>query len=285
MTPDRSTAVRPAPGTRPRRVRAAARTATGRLWPALGGLALLLSWLGLTWALGADTFPGPADTLAFLGRELQRGAIWGHVGITLWRVLAAFVLALLVGVPLGWGLGHSPRLAAFAAPWLAVGLTLPRILILLAAYLILGLNEPAIVLAITLILLPTVAVQVREGVRGLDPRLYEMARAFRLAPAATLRAVTLPQLTPTLLGTARVTLSLAWKMVVFGEVFGRSSGVGYMIAFYFQQFEMRGILAYGLVMTVVLSALDGLLARLSSRSVAWRTPARRSPPRLALETE
>ncbi|PNY82790.1 hypothetical protein CVO96_01040 [Deinococcus koreensis] len=257
-----------------------ARVPDARLWPVLGGLSLLLGWLGLTWALGADTFPGPGDTLAFLGREAQRGAIWGHVGITLWRVLVAFALALLLGAPLGWWLGHSPRLAAFAAPWLAVGLTLPRILILLAAYLIVGLNEWAIILAITLILLPTVAVQVREGVRGLNPRLYEMASAFRLSPAATLRSVTLPQLTPTLLGTARVTLSLAWKMVVFGEVFGRSSGVGYMIAFYFQQFEMRGILAYGLVMTLVLSALDGVLALLSARSVAWQTPARP-----ALETE
>ncbi len=274
---ERLTDMPASPVAQPRPSRAAGRLASGGLWPVLGALALFLSWLGLTWILGAGTFPGPAETLAFLGREIQRGAIWGHVGITLWRVLVAFALALLVGVPLGWWLGTSPRLAAFAAPWLAVGLTLPRILILLAAYLILGLNERAIILAITLILLPTVAVQVREGVRSLNPRLHEMASAFRLSRAATLRAVTLPQLMPTLLGTARVTLSLAWKMVVFGEVFGRSSGVGYMIAFYFQQFEMRGILAYGLVMTLALSALDGVLATLSSRSVAWQNPARLAP--------
>lgn len=245
------------------------------LWPALGAVSLLLTWVALSWALGPDTFPGVGATLDFLGRELRRGAIWGHVGITLWRVLAAFVLALAVGIPLGLLLGRVPAAAAFAAPWLAVGLTVPRILILLAAYLILGLNERAIILSIALILLPTVAVQVREGVRSLDPRLAQMARSFRLSPAATLRSVTLPQLTPTLLGTARVTLSLAWKMVVFGEVFGRTSGVGYMIAFYFQQFEMRGILAYGLVMTAVLSALDGAIAMASARAAAWQgTPPR-----------
>lgn len=274
------TDVRSAPEARPLRPHPVGRPPSDWLWPVLGALALLLGWLALSWALGPQTFPGPGDTLAFLGREMQRGAIWGHVGITLWRVLAAFALALLFGVPLGGWLGASARLSAFAAPWLAVGLTLPRILILLAAYLIIGLNEWAIILAITLILLPTVAVQVREGVRGLNPRLYEMARAFRLSPLATLRAVTWPQLAPTLLGTARVTLSLAWKMVVFGEVFGRSSGVGYMIAFYFQQFEMRGILAYGLVMTLALSALDGVLAALSARSSAWQRPAR---PKLETE--
>lgn len=242
----------------------------GWVWPLAGTLALLLTWLLLSVLLGENTFPGPVGTAQYLGQLIARGAIWGHVGLTLWRVLLSFTLALLAGVPLGWLLGGHPRLAAFLAPWLAVGLTLPRILILLAAYLIVGLNERALILAIALILLPTVTVQVREGVRSLDPRLDAMATAFRLGRAARWRAVTFPQLAPTLVGTARVTLSLAWKMVVFGEVFGRTSGVGYMIAFYFQQFEMRGILAYGLMMTVALSLIDALLALLGARFVAWR---------------
>lgn len=244
--------------------------AATRLWlPVLGGLSLVGAWLLLSVLLGAQTFPGPVDTLAFLGTQIQKGTIWGHLGITLWRVLLSFALALMVGVPLGWLLGVHERLSAFLGPWLAVGLTLPRILILLAAYLIIGLNERAIVLAIALILLPTVVVQVREGVRGLDQRLDDMARAFKLSRSSRLRYVTLPQLAPTIVGTARVTLSLAWKMVVFGEVFGRTSGVGYMIAFYFQQFEMRGILAYGLLMTLALSLIDGLLSLLGGR-LNWR---------------
>lgn len=260
--------MRPAAGATPASQRAV--RAGGRLWPLLGGLSLLLVWQGLSLLLGAQTFPGLSDTLGFLWTQLQKGSIWGHVGITLWRVLLSFGLALLLGVPLGWGLGVSARASAFLGPWLAVGLTLPRILILLAAYLLIGLNERAIVLAIALILLPTVIVQVREGVRGLDHRLDDLARAFRLSRPKHWRYVTLPQLLPTLVGTARVTLSLAWKMVVFGEVFGRTSGVGYMIAFYFQQFEMRGILAYGLMMTLALSLIDGLLALAGARLLRWR---------------
>ena len=242
-------------------------------WPILGLLILLGCWPLASLLLGAEIFPGPVATLKFLHAEVLRGALWGHVGITLWRVLTSFALALLLGVPLGWLLGTRPWLSALLAPWLAVGLTLPRILIMLVAYLLIGLNERALVVAITLILLPTAAVQVREGLRSLDPRLSEMARAFRVPAGRQWRTVTLPQLTPTLLGTARVTLSLAWKMVVFGEVFGRTSGVGYMISFYFQQFEMRGILAYGLVMTLILSGIDFGLAALGERAFRWRDRA------------
>lgn len=242
----------------------------GGLWPLAGLLSLLLGWLLLGALLGQDTFPGPAATLAYAARESARGALWGHVGITLWRVLASFALALALGAPLGLALGRSRALSGFLAPWLSALLSVPRILVLLAAYLLIGLNERALTGAITLILLPGVAVQVREGVRALDPRLSAMARAFGLGRAETLRAVIWPQLTPTLLGSARVTLSLAWKMVVFGEVFGRTSGVGYMLAFAFQQFEMRALLAYGLIMTLILGAADAALAALGARSAAWR---------------
>lgn len=239
-------------------------------WRAAGLAALLLCWPLATALLGADLVPGPAATLSFLWREALRGTLWSNVGITLWRVLLSFAAALAVGVPLGWLLGTQRRVAAFLSPWLAVGLTLPRLLILVVTYLLLGLNERAIVVAISVILVPTVAVQTREAVRGLDPRLDALSRAFGVPRARQWRQVLLPQLSPALYGTARVTLSLAWKMVVFGEVFGRTSGVGYMISFYFQQFEMRGILAYGLVMTLILSAVDDGLSLLGARAFRWR---------------
>lgn len=248
------------------------RTPRNARWPLrLAGLASMFAlWFAASALLGPDVFPGPRATLEFLQREIERGTLWTHILITMWRVLASFGLALLIGVPLGWWLGVSRRAHEFAQSWLAVGLTVPRILILVVAYLLIGLNERAIITAITLILIPTVVVQMREGVRGLDERLHDMARAFRLPRLQLWWHVTLPQLLPSLLGTARVTLSLAWKMVVFGEVFGRTSGVGYMISFYFQQFEMRGILAYGLIMTVILSLLDLGLARLGDRAFRWK---------------
>jgi NitT/TauT family transport system permease protein len=61
-------------------------------------------------------------------------------------------------------------------------------------------------------------------------------------------------------------------MVVLVELLGRTSGVGYQINFYFQMFEMRGILAYGLAMTIVLVLVDKVLLLLSDRLSRWRRP-------------
>lgn len=65
-------------------------------------------------------------------------------------------------------------------------------------------------------------------------------------------------------------------MIVFAELLGRTSGVGYQIAFYFQMFEMRGILAYGLAITVALVALDALLAFGARRAGRWRAQEARA---------
>ena len=248
---------------------AAPRSGGGHAWPfrAVGLASVALAWLLASATLGSDLFPGPGATLAFLVREIHRGALWSQILITLWRIVTSLVLALALGIPLGWWLGVSTRMAWLAESWVALGLALPRILILVVAFLVVGLNERALVGAVAP---PTVVVQVQESVRGLDQKLHDMARVFRLPPLQIWWRVTLPQLFPVLLGVARVTLSLSWKMVVFGEVFGRTSGVGYMISFYFQQFEMRGILAYGLIMTLVLSALDAAFALTGRRAFRWK---------------
>jgi NitT/TauT family transport system permease protein len=244
---------------------------SGGLLQGLSFLSLLLTWLLLSWALGSQVLPRPGETLDFLLRE-ARGSLWHHLGITLLRVGLAFLLAMTLGVALGLLTGLYRLADRLLEAWVALGLSIPRILPVVVAYLLLGLNETAAVLALVAILVPQVVVQVREGVKALDVKLLEMARAFHRSKSLVLRRVVLPQLVPYVLGTARGTLSLAWKMVVLVELLGRTSGVGYQINFYFQMFEMRGILAYGLAMTIVLVLVDKVLLLLSDRLSRWRRP-------------
>lgn len=240
--------------------------------PFLSLASLLLLWFLLSRALTAHVLPGPVDTLAFAAREFSRGALLYHLGATLQRVGIAFSVAMLSGALLGVAIGISTRLGKLLEPWLVVGLTIPRIVLFVVAYLLIGLNDTAAIAALVLAVLPSVAVQVREGTRALDPKFLIMAQAYRRPPAAIWRKVILPQLLPYLAGTARAALSLSWKMVILAELLGRTSGVGYQIAFYFQMFNMRGILAYGLTMMLVLMLIDLAFMQLTRYSFRWRTP-------------
>jgi len=236
-------------------------------------LSLLLLWLLLARLLGPAILPGPGATLRFIWHELERGALLGHLWVTTQRVVVAFLIAMAIGVAMGAAMGLSRRADDLLQGWLVVSLTIPRILLFVVAYLTLGLSDRALIAALVISVFPTVAVSVREGALAMDRGLVQMATAFRRPRPAVWRHVVFPQLLPYVVGTARGSLALSWKMVVLGELLGRTSGVGYQISFYFQFFNMTGILAYGITMMVLLAAIDlGLMGTLQRLAFRWREP-------------
>ncbi len=251
--------------------------ANGFGYRAASYLSILAVWIVASQLLSDSLLPGPLETWAFVRHEFERGALIFHLWATTRRVLIAFGIALVLGVASGAAMGTSRRLDRLLEGWLVAGLTIPRIVLFVMAYLLLGLTDSAAILALIITIVPSITVQVREGTRAVDGSLIEMAVAYRRPRAMIWRRVVLPQLTPFIVGTSRASLALAWKMVVLAELIGRTSGVGYQISFYFQMFNMKGILAYGLVMMLVLGVIDlGILGTFERRAFRWRrTPQTR----------
>src|SRR5690625_81131 len=241
-----------------------------------GLLSLFLGWLLLSDVVGRQTIPGPVAAWEFILREFERGAMQRHLAATFNRVIIAFLISMGLGIVVGTLMGIYRRIDELLEAWVVAMLNIPRLVLFVAAYLVLGLNDRAAVLALIISVLPTVIVQVREGTRAVDNKLVEMAVAYRRSRLAIWRRVVLPQLMPYIIGTARTTLALAWKMVILAELMGRTSGVGYQISFYYQMFNMPGILAYGLVMMVILAIIDiVIMGGLQRWTFRWRRPAAR----------
>lgn len=235
---------------------------------------LIGAWVLASALLSSTVLPGPLETFAFGWRELKSGELPFHLAVTMRRVLLAFGFSLVFGTLLGALMGVSKLFDQLLSAWLIFGLTVPRIVLFVVAYLTLGLNDRAAVGALVVAVLPSVAAQLREGTRALDPKLLELARAYRRPPLLVWRQIIFPQLLPFIFGTARVALSLAWKMVVLAELLGRTSGVGYQISFYFQMFNMTGILAYGVAVMLVLASIDVSFSALTRWAFRWRRPLR-----------
>lgn len=215
--------------------------------------------------------PGPIDTGRFVLRQIERGVLWMHLWATARRVLVAFAAGMAIGVFAGAAMGLSRTVDRALQGWLIAGLTVPRILLFVMSYLIFGLTDTSAIVALVVTIIPTIVVQVREGTRAIDGKLVEMARAYHRPRTTIWRKVVLPQLMPYVVGTARSSLSLAWKMVVLAELLGRTSGVGYQISFYFQMFNMVGILGYGVTMMIILALVDLiLLGRWQRSAFRWR---------------
>jgi len=234
-------------------------------------LFLLACWEGAARIAASRLFPSATAVLAVLAEESLHGPLLYHLGVTLGRVGAAFVIAMAIGMAIGILMGRYPRLNALFDSGLVLLLNLPALVVIVLAYVWFGLTEAAAIGAVAVNKIPTVAVTLREGTRGLDPDYAEMARSFRLGRWTRLRHVILPQLYPFILAASRSGLALVWKIVLVAELLGRSNGIGFEIEIAFQRFDVPLILAYSFAFVIVMQAVEwGLLQPLERRAGRWR---------------
>jgi len=261
--------------------REALRAASGRsnliaaLTPAATVVVSLLG-LCLLWALASNlwpsrAFPPPSQVWQVLLTETESGDLPFHLGATLGRVAAAYVVAMVIGSAFGILLGSHRRADQFFNPWVILFLNIPALVIIVLAYIWFGLNEAAAIGAVAVNKIPNVVVTMREGARALDPRYAEMATVYRFGALDHLRHVLLPQLQPYLAAASRSGIALIWKIVLVVELLGRSNGVGFQIYTFFQLFDVAGILAYTLAFVAIMLLIELLLVQPFERhATRWR---------------
>lgn len=234
-------------------------------------LAFVVVWhLASQWAQ-SSTLPAPLTVLARVWDETVSMVLPGHLAITLWRVAVAFFAAMLIGTVIGIAMGRWRKVDVFFDAWLVLGLNIPALVTIILCYVWFGLNDWAAITAVAINKIPTVIVTVREGARAVDPRLMQVARAYRLSRFTTLTRVYLPQLVPYLMAAARSGLSLIWKIVLVVELLGRSNGIGFQLNVFFQFFDITGILAYTLVFAAIVLTIEAYVLRpLERRLTGWR---------------
>jgi NitT/TauT family transport system permease protein len=234
-------------------------------------LGFLLVWYVAAEIAQSRLLPGPVAVVRYIYEETMQGVLLAELGITLWRVVASFVVAMLIGSAFGVAMGQMPALDRALDPWLIVLLNLPALVIIILAYVWFGLNEAAAIGAVALNKIPNVIVTLREGARALDPGLNEMARAYRMTRWSKFRNVTLPQLQPYFAAASRSGISLIWKIVLVVELLGRPNGVGFELHLNFQLFNVTAILGYTLAFVAVMLAIEYLLVQpLERYSTRWR---------------
>ena len=232
---------------------------------------LLLGWQIAASHAHNRLLPTVSAVVAAMAQQIASGALPWNLGISLARVAAAFVLAMLLGSGIGIAMGRSRRLDLWLDNAITVLLNLPALVLIVLIYVWFGLNEIAAIAAVALNKLPNTVVTMREGARTLDPGLTEMARSFHMSRWRTLRHVILPQLVPYAFAAARAGLALIWKIVLVVELLGCSNGVGFQIQVYFQLFDVTLILAYTVAFILVAQAIEWLAMQPLERwATRWR---------------
>ena len=240
--------------------------------PRLLSVALIFGlWALASASVGTAVIPSPVRVWAAFQDALGEGYIWRDMAVTSGRLASAFVLAMLLATTIGLAVGTIGWFARMFDFWVTIAAAVPSLLYIVIAYLWLGLNDTAAIVAAAVVVAPSATFNVIQGVRSIDPGLSEMARAFGVSKASVTRRVLFPQTLPYLFAAARACLALTWKIVIFVELMGRSSGVGYRIQYFYSLFNMERVLASALPFMLVMLLIElVVMRRLEGHLFRWR---------------
>jgi len=176
--------------------------------------AILVGWeiLSRTGCLPPNWVPSPWTIVEVFREMLRDGELFGHIFITLYRVLTGFAIGVAVATVCGSLIGYSPRLRELLAPLLqawdrgSIKDYADRGWRFFPVYL-----------------------NLMNGILHVDPKLIEVGRVFRLNGFQLVRRVILLATLPAYLVGLRSGLGLGWMFVVAAEIMGASKGIGFLM--------------------------------------------------------
>lgn len=192
-----------------------------------------------------------------------------QLGWSLLRVLTGFGLAALVAIPLGFLIGMSPVLHGALDPIIQVLRPVsPLAWMPLALYTIRDSGTSAIFVIFICAIWPML-LNTSFGVASVRREWLNVARTLEAGPWRTALAVILPAAAPTIMTGARISIGIAWLVIVAAEMLVGGTGIGTFVWNQWNNLAIADIVVAILVIGLVGMALDQLLGR-AARAVAWQ---------------
>jgi NitT/TauT family transport system permease protein len=199
------------------------------LWPTLAAAALVGLWhFAVVWS-GTRVFPSPLDVERGFVKLVEKHVLWADITDSLRRVAVGYGLAVLVGIPLGLVLGWYPAINQVVNPAMQILRPISPIAWIPIAIIFFGVGDHAAAFLIFLGAFFPIVVACIDGVSNV-PSMYRRAgRNFGLSPLGLLAKVVFPAALPRILIGLRISLGIAWLVVVAAEMIAVDSGLGYLI--------------------------------------------------------
>jgi NitT/TauT family transport system permease protein len=234
--------------------------------------AALALWEGVwrTHIFHASALPAPAAVVKAFAEEIRSGRLLNDLITSLFRVTVGFLVAVILGLPLGLWMGQkiAPRQALL--PMLNFFRNLSPLAWMPFAILWFGVGDSAAIFLIFLSAFFPVVLATMAAVANIPAVYFRVAETYGLHGAERLAQVTLPAIMPQAITMLRVTAGLCWLVVVAAEMIAGRDGLGFAVMDSRNGLRMDLLAAEMIVIGLIGVGIDRLLERLSRiPSVRW----------------
>lgn len=218
--------------------------------------------------------PKPEAVWGALGQamsgELDNHPLWEHFVASLWRVFSAFVLSVLIGVPMGIAMGVSRISRGIFDPPIEFYRPLPPLAYLPLMVIWFGIGENAKIILLFLSILAPVALAARAGVKSVAQEQIQAARSMGASTRQVIQHVIIPGSLPEILVGLRIGMGVGWTTLVAAEMVAADAGLGKMV-YNASNFLRTDVVILGIILIgLVAFAFELLMRWVESRAVPWK---------------
>lgn len=244
-----------------------------RILPPLIVIVVLIAGWWITVVHTASViFPTPLQVVTGTLELAQDGTLWEHIGSSLMRVGTGFLLAIIVAIPMGLWMGRVEAAYTTLNPIFQILRPISPIAWIPLAILWFGVGNVSPIFLIFIASVFPMIVQTAAGVHTIERRYLRAAENFGVSRYVLFRQVIIPAVLPEIIVGMRITLGVAWLVVVAAEMIALRSGLGYMIMDSRNAGNRYDLVIAGMIIIGIIGLmLDGATRLLEKlKSVRWR---------------
>ncbi|UGQ48529.1 ABC transporter permease [Massilia endophytica] len=239
-------------------------------------MAVLIAIVAVWWIVVVQTesviFPTPAQVVTGTMELVEDGTLWEHIGASLGRVGAGFLIAVAFAVPLGLWMGRVEGAFRTLNPVFQILRPISPIAWIPIAILWFGVGNLSPIFLIFLASVFPMIVQTAAGVHTIEQRYLRAAENFGVSRRKLFRQVIIPAVLPEIIVGMRIGLGVAWLVVVAAEMIALRSGLGYLIMDSRNAGNRYDLVVAGMIIIGLIGlGLDGLMRLFEGlKQVRWR---------------
>ncbi|MGE5654107.1 MAG: ABC transporter permease [Bacillota bacterium] len=210
----------------------------------------------------------PSKIGSTLAKLHSDGSLYRHSWITIWETIVGFGLGTILGTAIAIGLWWSDFWSKVLDPYLVVLNSLPKVALGPMFIIWFGTGMSAIVSMALAVSIVVTIIQVYTGFSSLDANYLKLARSFGATKWQILKMVVLPASLPTIVSALKVNVGLSLVGVIVGEFLVAKEGLGFLIIYGGQVFNLNLVMTSTLILLLVatvmylgVAKLERLIAR------------------------
>lgn len=243
-----------------------------QIFPLITLFSILAIWQLITdsgmWTV--HVFPSPVAVLNSMGELIANGSLLKNTVASLFRVSIGFSLAVFLGVPLGIILGRIEFTKLLFNPVIQFLRPISPLAWIPLAMLWFGIGDPPAIFLIFLASFFPMVLSTSVAVESIKPTYFQVAANFNFSRTEILTKIVIPAITPEVITALRMTIAVAWLVVVAAEMIAVQSGLGYLILDARNALRMDYVMVGMIVIGIIGLLLDYIMRALGNiESTAW----------------